>query len=125
MSLSFVLHKIKSSLLMAFLFVPLSFLMLNPAAQAEDFPKPASLQKDIEFWLKIYTEVTTRQGYIHDAQNLAVIYDRIDLGDDRKKNRKKIKQIKKEYAEALITIASGKRGNLSRNEARVLRLWGA
>jgi len=125
MSLSFVLHKIKSSLLMAFLFVPLSFLMLNHAAQAEDFPKPASLQKDIEFWLKIYTEVTTRQGYIHDAQNLAVIYDRIDLGDDRKKNRKKIKQIKKEYAEALITIASGKRGNLSRNEARVLRLWGA
>ncbi|MDG1249205.1 MAG: transglycosylase SLT domain-containing protein [Gammaproteobacteria bacterium] len=99
--------------------------MLNQAVQAEDFPKPTSLQKDVGFWLKVYTEVTTRQGYIHDAQNLAVIYDRIDLGDDRRKNRKKIKQIKKEYAKALHKIANGKRINLSRNEARVLQLWGA
>ena len=124
-SARFVLRKIKSILLITLLCLPLSFFMLNHAAQAEDFPKPASLQKDIGFWLKVYTEVTTRQGYIHDAQNLAVIYDRIDLGDDRRKNRKKIKQIKKEYAEALHKIASGKRINLSRNEARVLRLWGA
>lgn len=121
----FVLRKVKSILLITLLSLPLSFFMLNQAVQAEDFPKPTSLQKDVGFWLKVYTEVTTRQGYIHDAQNLAVIYDRIDLGDDRRKNRKKIKQIKKEYAKALHKIANGKRINLSRNEARVLQLWGA
>ena len=119
----FVLRKVKSILLITLLSLPLSFFMLNQAVQAEDFPKPTSLQKDVGFWLKVYTEVTTRQGYIHDAQNLAVIYDRIDLGDDRRKNRKKIKQIKKEYAKALHKIANGKRINLSRNEARVLQLW--
>jgi len=121
----FVLRKVKSILLITLLSLPLSFFMLNQAVQAEDFPKPTSLQKDVGFWLKVYTEVTTRQGYIHDAQNLAVIYDRIDLGDDRRKNRKKIKQIKKEYAKALHKIANGKRINLSHNEARVLQLWGA
>ena len=95
-SARFVLRKIKSILLITLLCLPLSFFILNHAAQAEDFPKPAALQKDIGFWLKVYTEVTTRQGYIHDAQNLAIIYDRIDLGDDRQKNKKKIKLIKKE-----------------------------
>ena len=128
MSLNFlclILRKIKSISLAFSLLLPLSFFTLNHAVQAEDFPKPASLQKDVGFWLKVYTEVTTRQGYIHDAQNLAVIYERIDLGDDRRKNREKIKQIKKGYAEALHKIAKGKRNNLSLNEARLLQLWGA
>ena len=119
------LLNLKRILMTAFLLLSLSILLFDQTAKAEDFPRPASLQKDVGFWLKVYTEVTTRQGYIHDAQNLAVIYDRIEMGDSRRKNREKIKQIKKEYAEALHKIANGKRSNLSRNEARVLKLWGA
>ena len=60
-SARFVLCKIKKISLITLLCVPLSFFMLNHAAQAEDFPKPAALQKDIGFWLMVYTEVTTLQ----------------------------------------------------------------
>ena len=51
----FVLRKVKSILLITLLSLPLSFFMLNQAVQAEDFPKPTSLQKDVGFWLNVYT----------------------------------------------------------------------
>ena len=34
------------------------------------FPQPPELQPDVDFWIKVYTEVDTRSGYVHDAYDL-------------------------------------------------------
>ena len=55
----------------------LAGLMWCVAAVAEpagNFPRPVELEPDILFWTKVYTEVDTHGGLIHDSSNLDVIY---------------------------------------------------
>ena len=40
---------------------------LMAVSLAENFPRPAALQPAVDFWTRVYTEVDTRSGYIHDA----------------------------------------------------------
>jgi membrane-bound lytic murein transglycosylase D len=46
-----------------------------------DIPRYPELQRDVDFWIRVYTEVTTRQGFVHDARNLAVVYGVAALPD--------------------------------------------
>jgi len=93
-------------------------------ALAENFPKPAGLERDVQFWLNVYTKITTQQGYIHDSNNLGVVYQKVELDQSRKANRRMIKDTKKYYSDILKTLAGGKRTNLSPSEREVLSLWG-
>lgn len=90
---------------------------------AENFPRPAELERDVQFWLQVYTQATTKQGYIHDLNNLAIVYEKINVSGSRKENRSHIKARKQFYADILKTLATGKRINLSSDERRVLDLW--
>ena len=40
------------------------------ADEADPFAHPAELEPDVRFWIRVYTEVTTDQGLIHDDWNL-------------------------------------------------------
>lgn len=46
---------------------------------SKTFDVPDSLKKAVDFWVKIYTEVRTDQGVIHDVNNLGVIYETVDF----------------------------------------------
>jgi len=38
-------------------------------SMAEDLlPRPPELEPDIQFWIKVYTKVTTNEGYLHDRK---------------------------------------------------------
>ena len=99
------------------------FLIAVPA-HAEDFPRPAGLEKDVNFWLRVYTEISTRSGFIHDSYNLAIVYETVRLDGGPKSNRKKIKTAKAKYAKILKKLAIGQRKNLTPEEQHVLKLWG-
>ncbi|WP_455374856.1 LysM peptidoglycan-binding domain-containing protein [Kaarinaea lacus] len=89
------------------------------------FPRPAAIEHDVQFWKRVYTEVTTNEGFIHDDRNLAVVYEKIRLPQDvsRKQRSNYVKRIKKKYEGILRNLASGKRSNLSYDEERVLSMW--
>src|SRR5687767_15935046 len=54
---------------------------LAPAtARANSIPRPAGIQDDVNFWIRVYTEVTTNEGFLHDERNLAVVYDTLKFG---------------------------------------------
>jgi membrane-bound lytic murein transglycosylase D len=56
-------------------------LVLAPiAARAESIPRPEGIQQDVNFWVRVYTEVTTNEGFLHDERNLGVIYDTVKFG---------------------------------------------
>ena len=57
------------------------FAALAPAAVcAGSIPRPEGIQQDVNFWVRVYTEVTTNEGFLHDERNLAVIYDTLKFG---------------------------------------------
>jgi membrane-bound lytic murein transglycosylase D len=37
--------------------------------------RPPELERDVQFWIKVYSQVDTNAGFIHDEQNLGVIYE--------------------------------------------------
>src|SRR4051794_13165651 len=49
-------------------------------ARAESIPRPEGIQPDVNFWIRVYTEVTTNEGLLHDERNLAVVYDTLKFG---------------------------------------------
>ena len=45
------------------------------ASASQAIPEPAALEPDIHFWMRVYSEISTNAGYIHDQRNLAVVYE--------------------------------------------------
>jgi membrane-bound lytic murein transglycosylase D len=92
---------------------------------AQLFPKPAELEPDVNFWLSIFTEYTTREGVLHDSRNLGVVYEKVPLPESAsRRTRQRLSSQRREYYKDILqTLASGKRSNLSADERRVLDLW--
>ena len=52
----------------------LSLLAVARALAADDaMPRPAQLEPDVQFWVKVYSQIDTNSGFLHDQSNLAVI----------------------------------------------------
>ena len=103
-------------------------LLLATGARAEEtFPQPPELQRDVDFWVSIFTHYETDQGVLHDNRNLAVVYERIDLParTSRRERQREVSKRRKKLQATLRSLAQGKRENLSAEEARVLALWPA
>ncbi|MEP5764034.1 MAG: LysM peptidoglycan-binding domain-containing protein [Halieaceae bacterium] len=87
------------------------------------FPKPIELQPDIDFWVRVYTEVDTRSGFVHDADQVTVVYETLQLNGDYHGDRKAMRAAQSRYAKILRRLAKDQ-SNLSAEEQRVLDLWG-
>jgi len=100
-------------------------LVASPCLAEETFPQPPELQPDVDFWVDIFTRYTTDQGVLHDNRHLGVVYERIDFsaGLGRRARLKQVKTHRKQLQAVLRTLATGKRDNLTAEEARVLALW--
>ncbi len=111
-----------SQRLFLFLFV---LFAVAPLQAQETFPQPVELQPDIDFWVSIFTRYTTDQGVLHDSRNLAVVYEVIDFESDlgRRARQRRVSSRREKMQAVLKGLASGKREDLSDDEARVLALW--
>ena len=89
------------------------------AQDPRDFPRPAELEPAIQFWVRVYTEVDTQSGFLHDAEHLGVIYTALPL------DRKQIETKREAIKAALQVLSTGKRTGLSTEEQQVLALWPA
>jgi len=101
-------------------------LLLSSAVQSQElFPIPPELQRDVDFWASIFTHYRTDQGVLHDNRNLAVVYERVDLpaSMERRTRQRNVATRRERLQATLRTLASGKRDNLSEEEARILALW--
>ena len=94
---------------------------------SEPFPQPAELKPDVDFWLSIFTRYSTEEGVLHDNRNLAVVYERVAMPSSlsRSERRKVVAARRKAIQSVLRSLASGKRDNLTADEARTLALWPA
>ncbi|MDX1490657.1 MAG: LysM peptidoglycan-binding domain-containing protein [Pseudohongiellaceae bacterium] len=86
---------------------------------SEALPRPPELEPAIQFWKRVYTEVDTDNGFLHDSNNLAIVYQVVDY--DRPEIERQRDQVKSD----LRVLASGKRQGLSNSQQRILDLWPA
>ena len=96
-----------------------------PAADTA-LPYPPQLQRDVDFWVRVYTRIDTDSGYLHDQYNLAVVYDTLHFAPNSspRARQRAVNQARDHYVAALQRIASGK-GPLSPEDERIKALWGA
>ena len=92
----------------------------NPA-----FSKPPELVPRVGFWKRVYTEVDTDGGLVHDARNVGIVYEaiRFPSGLSQRSRDRKTREAKDRYKSILRTLAGGKRANLSPDQKRVLALF--
>ncbi len=97
------------------------------AGRGVTLPRPAEAAEDVHFWVRIYSEVPTSGGLIHDSRHLGVVYDRITIpkGLSSRARERFTEKAKSKYRKILDTLARGKRSGLSGEERRILGLWPA
>ncbi len=115
----------------AFLSLTLGALLLvappTPArASTEAIPFPAELQKDVDFWIRVYSEVSTSEGLLHDARDLSIVYRKLEFERDiqPRQRRDAVDEERKKIEGMLRRLASGA-GNLSSEERRIKEAFGA
>ena len=88
-------------------------------AARSDFPQPRALEPDVTFWKRIYSEVGTDGGLIHDTHDLGLVYEVVKFPSARGADAHT--EARKRYYQGILrALATGKRAGLSRDEQRVL-----
>ncbi len=97
------------------------------AQEPDPFAVPPQLEPDVRFWIRVYTEVGTEQGLLHDAWNLALVYEvlRFDPDASLALREQKVAEAKARYAALLHRFADGDVADLSPHERRILDAFGA
>lgn len=109
--------------------VVIGLCLLAPALPARavgpEFPKPDALVPRVDFWKRIYSEVGTDGGLIHDARDVAVVYEivRLPIGTPRSARDRKIRRRKNHYEGILRHLGAGHREGLDAEHQRVLALF--
>ena len=94
-------------------------------AAMEPLVRPTELEPAVTFWRRVYTEITTSEGFVHDDLKLDIVYETVRLSNANDRGRtSSASEAAGRYVRALRAIAAGKRDNLSAAEQRVMELWG-
>ena len=112
--------KFRLSLLSCLLFV------LPLVSVAEDLlPRPPELEPDIQFWIKVYSQISTNEGYLHDQHRLSVIYETLHFDADTPVHERKarVEAQRARIEEILRHLASGAAPQ-NADEQKVRDLWG-
>jgi membrane-bound lytic murein transglycosylase D len=88
--------------------------------------RPPELEPDVRFWIRVYTEVTTDQGLLHDSWNLGLVYEvlRFEPELSPSARERRVEEAKAHYAAMLRRFAAGATANLSLHERRILHAFG-
>ena len=53
--------------------------MPGVASAQSAIPRYAELQRDVDFWIRIYSQVPTSRGLLHDPVDLSIVYGDIAI----------------------------------------------
>ena len=107
------------------LLLPLAvgLLLAPPARSEEKFPEPESLRSAVSFWMRVYLEVTTRAGLLHDSSYPGIVYEAVRLESEGRRARQRAIDARKRHWRETLTYLSQSRPPRSERERAVVRLF--
>src|SRR5881398_3280718 len=102
-------------------------LVVTPAPGEESpVSRPPQLERDVQFWIRVYTQIDTNAGFLHDQYNLSVIYDTLHFAPNTTpaERERQVDQARERYGAALRRVAEAGEAPLSADDQRVRELWG-
>src|SRR2546423_12819664 len=89
-------------------------------------PRPPELERDVQFWIRVYTEIDTNAGFLHDQYNLAVVYDTLHFAPSTspRERERLVEQARGRYSAALRRIAAASADPLAEGHQRIKEMWG-
>jgi membrane-bound lytic murein transglycosylase D len=104
-----------------------ALLLLSRFATAAEtlLPRPPELEPDVQFWIRVYTQVSTNEGLIHDQHRLSVVYETLHFdADTPSTERGRRVDAERERVEDILKHLA--RGDEPRDDddRRVKALWG-
>ncbi|HEY1726155.1 MAG TPA: transglycosylase SLT domain-containing protein [Steroidobacteraceae bacterium] len=104
-----------------------ALLLLSRFAPAADelLPRPPELEPDVQFWIRVYSQVSTNEGLIHDQHNLSVVYEKLHFDADTpaSERARKVDSERDRIADILHRLARGTEPR-DDEERRIRQLWG-
>jgi membrane-bound lytic murein transglycosylase D len=90
-------------------------------------PRPPQLERDVQFWIRVYTQIDTNSGFLHDQYNLGIVYDTLHFppATPPAEREKLVDAARDRYGAALKRIADAGGAALDADDQRVKDLWGA
>jgi membrane-bound lytic murein transglycosylase D len=98
-----------------------------PAPRVLDklFPQPPALDRDVNFWIRVYTEIGTNAGFLHDQYNLGVVYETLQFGPDTSaRQRERLVAAARERIIAALKRIGHATGTLSPEDQHIRDMWG-
>lgn len=107
------------------LLAALSF--VAPASAQEAFKRPAHIAQAVDFWSRVYSEIDTQTGFIHDRRDPQLIYEvyPLDAGDTPRRQQRDIDQRLKQYRRLLADMIDKQAAEYDSEQQRVAALLGA
>lgn len=95
------------------------------AGAPSPFVRPAEIEPDVRFWSRVYTEVTTNGGFVHDDRHLGVVYEVITFPENLLpgERSKRVERAKDKYRAVLKRLARGGPSPDPDLDGRVRALW--
>ncbi len=89
-------------------------------------PRPLELQPDVDFWIRVYSGISTDAGFIHDQRDLRVVYETLQFapGIAPRQRQALVDEARKRYQD-MLRYLSGGGSPRNAEEQRVRDLWPA
>ena len=101
--------------------------LLFPAlavAAGLSIPEPPELEPDINFWMRVYSEISTNEGFIHDQRDLSVVYQTLHFDPTLPpRERERLVSDAREHYQAILRRLGGGATPQDDDEQRVSGLW--
>ena len=105
---------IRAALLSSLLGTLLFATSFDSSAQTETLARPPQLEPAVNFWRRVYTEITTNEGFVHDDTRLDIVYETVRLSTSSDRARRlSADDANDKYVRALRAIAGGKPASAS------------
>jgi len=95
-------------------------------AASDAIPRPPELERDVRFWIRVYSEVTTNEGFLHDEHNLGVVYQAVHFDPDAPpaQRREQLDGLREHVRDQLRRLAAGA-DDLTADELRIRAAFGS
>jgi len=93
-------------------------------AKPDPFPRPPELERDVQFWVRVYTQIDTNSGFVHDENNLSIVYDTLHFSPNTspREREREVDAARDRIVASLKRIATV--GPQNPEDQRIRKLWG-